>query len=74
LPDAVTFTSSSTVSNFLALLSAAGVAAPAGLRAISIGPVTTSTLRKHNWEPAQEAINHDIPGLVDACVRLFALA
>ena len=71
MPDAVTFTSSSTVTNFLALLAAAEVDLPAGLRAVSIGPVTTVTLRKHNWEPAQQATEYDIPGLVAACVRLL---
>jgi uroporphyrinogen-III synthase len=71
LPDAVTFTSSSTVSNFCALLTAANLELPKELRAVSIGPVTTRTLRQHNWEPAQEAIRYDIPGLVDACVRLL---
>ena len=71
LPDAVTFTSSSTVTNFLALLAAAQLQLPQGLRAVSIGPVTTSTLRKHNWEPAQQAVTYDIPGLVNACVRLL---
>src|SRR6202050_1358728 len=35
LPDAVTFTSSSTVNNFFALLAAAKIAMPPGLRAIS---------------------------------------
>jgi uroporphyrinogen-III synthase len=72
LPDAVTFTSSSTVTNFLALLSAAGLALPAGLRAVSIGPVTTATLRAHHWEPAAQATTYDIPGLVAACVRLLS--
>jgi uroporphyrinogen-III synthase len=72
LPDAVTFTSSSTVTNFLALLSAAGLALPAGLRAVSIGPVTSATLRAHHWEPAQQANTYDIPGLVDACVRMLS--
>jgi uroporphyrinogen-III synthase len=72
LPDAVTFTSSSTVTNFLALLAAAGLALPAGLRAVSIGPVTTATLRAHHWEPAEQATNYDIPGLVAACGRLFS--
>jgi uroporphyrinogen-III synthase len=71
LPDAVTFTSSSTVNNFFALLSAAGLELPAGLRAVSIGPVTTRTLRQHHWEPGCEAIQYDIPGVVDACVRLL---
>jgi uroporphyrinogen-III synthase len=71
LPDAVTFTSSSTVNNFFALLAAARMELPNGLRAVSIGPVTTRTLRQHQWEPAGEAVQYDIPGVVDACVRLL---
>ncbi len=72
LPDAVTFTSSSTVGNFFTLLRAAGMDLPHGLRAVSIGPVTTSTLREHNWEPSSEAARSDIPGLVEACERLLS--
>jgi uroporphyrinogen-III synthase len=72
LPDAVTFTSSSTVTNFLALLGAAGIDLPAGLRAVSIGPITTATLRANHWEPAEQAIKSDIPGLVDACLRMLS--
>jgi uroporphyrinogen-III synthase len=71
LPDAVTFTSSSTVNNFFALLAAARMQMPPGLRAVSIGPVTTSTLRRHHWEPAREASRYDIPGVVAACVELL---
>jgi uroporphyrinogen-III synthase len=72
LPHAVTFTSSSTVNNFFALLGAARIELPLGLRAVSIGPVTTRTLRQHNWEPACEAVKHDIPGVVEACKLLHA--
>jgi uroporphyrinogen-III synthase len=72
LPDAVTFTSSSTVNNFCALLAAAQIELPVGLRAVSIGPVTTRTLRQQNWEPACEAVMYDILGLVEACVNLLA--
>jgi uroporphyrinogen-III synthase len=71
LPDAVTFTSSSTVNNFFALLAAAKMDKPSGLRAVSIGPVTTRTLSQHKWEPACQASPYDIPGLVKACVRLL---
>ena len=72
LPDAVTFTSSSTVNNFFSLLAAAQIQLPLGLRAVSIGPVTTRTLRQHNWERACEADKYDIPGVVAACVGLLA--
>lgn len=69
-PDAATFTSSSTVTNFFSLLRAAGFdKPPEGVLAISIGPVTSQTLRDHGWEPAAEADPHDIPGLVAATVR-----
>jgi uroporphyrinogen-III synthase len=70
LPDAVTFTSSSTVNNFFALLAAARVELPTELRAVSIGPVTTQTLRQHHWEPYRQATQYDIAGLVDACRQL----
>lgn len=69
VPDAATFTSSSTVTNFLALLRAAGVSAPASMQAISIGPVTSATLRENGWEPAAEATPHDLSGLVAAAVE-----
>ena len=72
LPDAVTFTSSSTVNNFFALLAAAKMEIPPGLRAVSIGPVTTRTLRQYKWEPSGEASPYDIPGIVQACVELLA--
>lgn len=65
-PDAATFTSSSTVTNFLALLREAGVPAPKSMRAVSIGPITSRTLREHGWEPAAEADPHDLGGLVAA--------
>jgi uroporphyrinogen-III synthase len=69
-PDAATFTSSSTVTNFFHLLREAGfVRQPGGLLAISIGPITSQTLRDFGWEPAAEADPHDVAGLVAATVR-----
>ncbi|MBV8630501.1 MAG: uroporphyrinogen-III synthase, partial [Silvibacterium sp.] len=68
-PDAATFTSSSTVTNFFQLLRAAGVERPGEMRAVSIGPITTQALLNHGWEPAAEADPHDIQGLIDATVR-----
>ena len=63
--DYVTFTSSSTVRFFFAQ-AAGDVAARA--RLISIGPVTTQTLREHGREPDVEAVRHDIDGLIEALV------
>ncbi len=68
-PDAATFTSSSTVTNVLNLLREAGVEAPRGMRAVSIGPITSRTMRENGWEPAAEADPHDLPGLVEAVMR-----
>jgi uroporphyrinogen-III synthase len=74
VPDAATFTSSSTVTNFLQLLREAGVAAPKAMWAISIGPVTSQTLRDQGWEPAAEAEPHDLDGLVAAIVQALGRA
>jgi uroporphyrinogen-III synthase len=72
-PHAATFTSSSTVTNFFHLLQSAGIdKAPAGMRAISIGPITSQTLRDRKWEPAAEAEPHDLPGLVRAAVEALS--
>ena len=72
-PDAATFTSSSTVTNFFRLFRAAGIdERPEGMRAISIGPITSQTLHDFGWEPAAEADPHDIAGLVAATVRALA--
>lgn len=65
--DAVTFTSSSSVTHLADAARAAGIAFPfTGVAAISIGPVTSQTLRENGWEPAAEASPSDIPGLVRA--------
>jgi len=65
-PDWITFTSSSTVTNFLA---AAGVAAVEGVRVASIGPVTTATARKHGIPVTVEAKVFTIDGLISAILR-----
>jgi uroporphyrinogen-III synthase len=65
--DAATFTSSSSVAHLAEVAEAAGVAFPfAGVNAVSIGPITSATLRELGWEPAAEANPHDIPGLIAA--------
>ena len=61
--DWITFTSSSTVKNFLAL---SGGASIAGARVASIGPVTSEALRMHGIEVRAEARPHTIEGLVAA--------
>ena len=69
LPDAATFTSSSTVTNFFHLLRAADLDRPHKMLAISIGPITSQTLRDHGWEPAAEANPHDLSGLIGATIQ-----
>jgi uroporphyrinogen-III synthase len=72
LPDAVTFTSSSTVRNFFQLAQDSKTSIPMhALQAISIGPITSATLREYGWEPAAEADPHDVAGMVAAVVRVF---
>ena len=63
--DYVTFTSSSTVRFFLA---AAGERSARARVWLSIGPVTSATLREHGREPHVEAERHDIDGLIEALV------
>jgi uroporphyrinogen III methyltransferase/synthase len=66
--DLITFTSSSTVENFLAL----GLPWPAKMRIASIGPITSKTARDRGLEVSVEALRHDIPGLVEAIRKFFS--
>jgi uroporphyrinogen-III synthase len=76
-PHIVTFTSSSTVKNFVELLGArksskSRAAQLQGSRAASIGPVTSATLR-HFGLPVQIAAKEfTIPGLVSAILSAVA--
>jgi uroporphyrinogen-III synthase len=71
--DAATFTSSSSATHLAEVARAAGVAFPLeGVKAISIGPITSATLRELGWPPAVEGAPHDIPGLLAATVALLA--
>lgn len=70
--DAATFTSSSSASHLAEVARTAGVAFPfAGVKAISIGPITSATLRELGWPPDAEADPHDIPGLIHAVISRF---
>jgi uroporphyrinogen III methyltransferase/synthase len=66
--DLITFTSSSTVENFLAL----GLPWPPKMQVASIGPITSKTARDGGLEVAVEARRHDIPGLVEAIRKFFS--
>jgi len=67
-PDCITFTSSSTVKNFVA---AAGAAALAGVNVVSIGPVTTQTARDLGLTVAVQARVYTVEGLVEALLGLY---
>jgi uroporphyrinogen III methyltransferase/synthase len=69
--DFITFTSASTVRNFLAAVGGAEAWLARGQsrpRAVSIGPVTSDELRRHGLEPDIEAAEHDIDGLIAAII------
>jgi uroporphyrinogen-III synthase/uroporphyrinogen III methyltransferase/synthase len=63
--DAATFTSSSSATHLAEAARAAGIAWPLlAVPAVSIGPITSQTLRELGWPPAAEAEPYDIPGLI----------
>jgi uroporphyrinogen-III synthase/uroporphyrinogen III methyltransferase/synthase len=71
--DAAAFTSSSSVTHLADAARQAGIAFPfAGVAAISIGPITSKTLRELGWEPAEEANPSDIPGLIAAVLQVLS--
>lgn len=72
-PHVVTFTSSSTVKNFVELLGKNRTDL-AGIRMASIGPVTSSTLRELGLPVDIAAREFTIPGLVAAIVRKMPAA
>ena len=70
--DAATFTSSSSATHLAEAARAAGIGFPfVGVPAVSIGPITSRTLRELGWEPASEASPSDIPGLIAAVAQVL---
>jgi len=65
-PDWITFTSSSTVTNFV---QAAGSHTLEGVKVASIGPVTSATARKFGLEVTAEASPYTVEGLVGAILK-----
>jgi uroporphyrinogen III methyltransferase / synthase len=66
--DLVTFTSSSTVDNFVQLFAGK----PPRFPCACIGPITSGTARKNGWRVVVEAEEYTIPGLVKAIVGYFS--
>jgi len=71
-PNIVTFTSSSTVRNFLALLGKGSRNTLIGVQLASIGPVTSATLREFGLDPDIQAEQYTIPGLIKAICKYSA--
>jgi uroporphyrinogen III methyltransferase/synthase len=72
--DMITFTSSSTVKNFRALLPADPTEADrllAGVAVASIGPITTETAQQEGFTVAVTAETYTIEGLTEAILRYF---
>ncbi|MGH9559092.1 MAG: uroporphyrinogen-III synthase, partial [Bryobacteraceae bacterium] len=65
-PHWITFTSSSTVTNFV---EAAGREALHGIKIASIGPITSRTVRECGWNIDVEAAPHTTAGLVEALLN-----
>lgn len=71
-PHMITFTSSSTVRNFLSLVAhrnARATPALRGIRFASIGPVTSATLRELGLLVDIETEEYTIPGLIEAIAK-----
>jgi uroporphyrinogen-III synthase len=71
-PHFITFTSSSTVKNFLALLGSSRrtKAQLRGIQFASIGPITSATMRDAGLRVHTQAIQYTIPGLIRAIANL----
>jgi uroporphyrinogen-III synthase len=70
-PHAITFTSSSTVKNYVALLGIRSGRSRLveGVLNASIGPVTSDTLRQYELNADVQATEYTVPGLIKAIVR-----
>ncbi len=67
--DFITFTSSSTVENFVKLTGNDYKRRMKGVKLASIGPVTSGALKKFGLKPRVEAKMYTVDGLVDAMAR-----
>jgi uroporphyrinogen-III synthase len=65
VPDAIPFTSSSSARHLLALCEAAGVELPEAALRVSIGAITSETLRELGWAPHAEAASASVRSLAE---------
>ena len=70
-PDAIMFTSGSTVRNLVSLLASVELTIPSRTALASIGPVTSDVMRQLHLEPTVQAREATLPALVEALVRYF---
>ena len=68
-PDVITFTSSSTATNFLALLEKDHYHSLREIWLASIGPVTSATLQQAGFKPNIEAVEYTMEGLALAIAK-----
>jgi uroporphyrinogen III methyltransferase / synthase len=72
-PDAITFTSGSTVRGFVESLMQSGLGEPAdmlrGVTVACIGPITAEAARSYGLDPTVSAEEYTMQGLTDALVR-----
>jgi len=74
-PDAITFTSSSTVTNFVKLMESGNLREVLeGVAIASIGPITSATVRKHGLKVSVEAVDSTVAGLVQALQDYFRVS
>jgi len=66
--DWITFTSASTVTNFFSMIASENLRARR-VKLASIGPVTSEAIRSYGFQPAAEATEHTIGGLVAAIME-----
>lgn len=74
LPDAVVFTSGSTVVHLLDVLSEAGLPFPSQVACMSIGPITSAALHDAGLLVAAEAETASLDALAEACARFLGMA
>ena len=67
--DYITFTSSSTVENFISMAGAQNIGTLRNIKIISIGPITSEAIRKHSLNVYREAREHTIDGIVQCIIE-----
>ena len=72
-PQAIAFTSSSTARNLFTLLDRVGLRLPESVLRVSIGPVTSDTLRALGYPPHAEASTASVASLASAAVQAIQL-